>query len=399
MWDKVLDNAMRRFITVGALEVTYPDGSTNRYGEADAEPVRVEIHDPDIMRRFILNPDLAAGEGYVDQKYSIGDDDIKGFLTLALRNRRAGGTPGLMQVTQDLAGPVQRFLAHNRVSRSRQNVQHHYDLSTKLYDLFLDKDRQYSCAYFKDWDMTLEEAQDAKKHHIAKKLCLREGDRVLDIGCGWGGMALTLAKEYGAQVVGVTLSTEQHRMARERVSAAGLDGQVDIRLQDYREVEGRFDRIVSVGMFEHVGAPHYTEYFRHVRDMLTEDGVALIHTIGSLTEPRATSPWIRRYIFPGGYIPSLSEIVSRTERLRLELTDVEVLRLHYARTLQHWHQRFMDRIEEARQIYDERFTRLWRYYFAASELAFTVERLAVFQVQLTRNKEAVPITRDYVYGN
>jgi cyclopropane-fatty-acyl-phospholipid synthase len=277
-------------------------------------------------------------------------------------------------------------------------VQHHYDLSGELYDLFLDTDRQYSCAYFADPSMTLEQAQAAKKHHIAGKLLLRPGMRVLDIGCGWGGMALTLAQDYGVDVVGVTLSTEQHKVATERAKAAGLSEQVSFRLMDYRDVEGQFDRIVSVGMFEHVGAPHYRAYFKSVQELLAPDGVALIHTIGRSQPPGTTSPWITKYIFPGGYAPALSETAAAYEASGLVAADIEVWRLHYAETLRHWYMRFMDNIDKARALYDERFCRMWRYYLVASELTFRLSNQVVFQMQLTPKQDAVPLTRDYLYS-
>ena len=397
MWKTLTDKSLHRLIRLGALSVTFADGSTVLYGESDSPPVAVRISDPAFPRRVMLTPDLAVGEAYMDGTLTIDNDDLRGFLTLLLRNRGAGYAPPLMQAGQNLARPVQRWLVHNPVSASRRNVAHHYDLSAELYDLFLDADRQYSCAYFTDPGMTLEAAQAAKKKHIAAKLLLKPGMRVLDIGCGWGGMALTLARDYGARVVGVTLSDEQYRMARTRVAAAGLSDRIDIRLQDYREVEGQFDRIVSVGMFEHVGAPQFRTYFNKVREMLTADGIALIHTIGSSAPPRATSPWVRRHIFPGGYIPSMSETLAAIEKTDLTVTDVEVLRLHYAQTLRHWSDRFEANIDKARALYDDRFVRMWRYYLTAAELSFSVERLAVFQFQIARDKGAVPITRDYLY--
>ena len=283
------------------------------------------------------------------------------------------------------------------MGRSRANVAHHYDLSGELYDLFLDTDRQYSCAYFRRPDMTLEEAQAAKKHHIAGKLLIEPGMKVLDIGCGWGGMGLTLARDYGAEVTGVTLSTEQYNMANKRAEEAGLADRCKFELMDYRDVQGQFDRIVSVGMFEHVGIPHYEEYFRTVKRLLTDDGIALIHTIGRSDPPGTTSPWILKYIFPGGYCPALSEAMRPIENQDLFATDVEVWRLHYAETLRHWHDRFMANIDRARELYDERFCRMWRYYLLACEMTFRHNRQVVFQFQITKQQDAVPLTRDYLY--
>jgi cyclopropane-fatty-acyl-phospholipid synthase len=291
-----------------------------------------------------------------------------------------------------------RVAQFNPAGRSRKNVAHHYDLSGALYDLFLDEDRQYSCAYFKLDDMALEEAQEAKKAHIAGKLLLKPGMRILDIGCGWGGMGLTLARDYGAQVLGVTLSEEQHRIANQRARDEGLEDYAKFELIDYRDVEGTFDRIVSVGMFEHVGAPQYRTYFNKINELLTEDGIALIHTIGRAKPPGATNPWISKYIFPGGYVPSMSEMTAAVEQSGLITTDLEVWRLHYAETLRHWYDRFMVRVDEARRLYDDQFCRMWRFYLMASEMTFRLDKQVVFQVQLSRRQDALPLTRDYLYS-
>jgi len=292
---------------------------------------------------------------------------------------------------------TRRLDQFNPVTRSRSNVAHHYDLSGELYDLFLDEDRQYSCAYFARPDMTLEEAQAAKKAHIARKLLIKPGMRVLDIGCGWGGMGLTLARDFGADVTGVTLSREQHAMANARAEKAGLSDKARFELMDYRDVAGQFDRIVSVGMFEHVGVPHYDEYFASVHRLLRPDGIALIHTIGRAGPPGATSPWITKYIFPGGYCPAMSEAVAAIERHHLVTTDVEVWRLHYAETLREWRRRFEANIDRVRALYDDRFCRMWRYYLIASELTFRLNNQVVFQFQMSPKQDSVPLTRDYLY--
>jgi cyclopropane-fatty-acyl-phospholipid synthase len=284
------------------------------------------------------------------------------------------------------------------VGRARANVAHHYDLSGALYDLFLDADRQYSCAYFSHPGMSLEAAQAAKIEHIAKKLLLRPGMEVFEIGCGWGGLSLALARDHGVRVLGVTLSEEQLKLARARAEAAGLSDRVRFELMDYRAVRGEFDRVVSVGMFEHVGVPHYREYFDTVRARLKPDGVALIHTIGRAAPPGATSPWITKYIFPGGYVPAMSEMTAAVEAADLYPCDLEVWRLHYAETLRHWHDRFVAREAEAEALYDARFCRMWRYYLKASEMTFRLNRQCVFQVQLARAQDAVPLTRDYLYA-
>ncbi|WP_373356115.1 class I SAM-dependent methyltransferase [Pseudoroseicyclus sp. CXY001] len=399
MWDRIFDAAMRRFVQRGALEVTVADQPPKRYGQSGVEPVRVHLKDEELMRRIVLSPDMAVGEAYTDGTLVLPEDDPRPLIQLALNNRAVDSTPFLMKALDTIAAPIQRFIAANPLLRSRQNVAHHYDLDGRLYDLFLDQDRQYSCAYFPHDDMTLEDAQIAKKRHIIGKLCLEPGMSVLDIGCGWGGMALTLAKDYGAKVVGVTLSEEQLKVGRQRVKEAGLEGQIDLRLMDYRDVTETFDRIVSVGMFEHVGRRHFREYFDKVRDLLKDEGIALIHTIGSTDAPRATSSWIRKYIFPGGYIPSMSETMAQIEKAELVTADVEVLRVHYAKTIRHWYDRFMARVDEAERIHDARFVRMWRFYLLSAEEGFRLGTLVNFQFQLARSNTAVPLTRDYLYRN
>ncbi|MCK4711711.1 MAG: class I SAM-dependent methyltransferase [Marinosulfonomonas sp.] len=356
-----------------------------------------QLTDPGLPRRFILNPELAMGEAYMDGTMIIGNDDLYGFMSLAILNFKTNGSPWWQRPILTMRHYIQRIGQFNPVARSQKNVAHHYDLSGALYDLFLDEDKQYSCGYFKTPDDTLEQAQAQKKAHIAKKLLLKPGMRVLDIGCGWGGMALTLAQDYGVQVLGVTLSQEQHKVACERAKAAGLEDQVEFRLCDYRHVDGQFDRIVSVGMFEHVGVPHYRQYFSNIHDRLTPDGIALIHTIGRCGPPDSTSPWITKYIFPGGYTPAQSEIMKALETEHLWTNDIEVWRLHYAQTLRIWRARFEENIDAVRALYDDRFCRMWRYYLVASELTFRLMDQVVFQLQISRKQDAVPLTRDYLY--
>jgi cyclopropane-fatty-acyl-phospholipid synthase len=291
---------------------------------------------------------------------------------------------------------MRRIDQHNTLMRSRGNVAHHYDLSGKLYDLFLDVDRQYSCAYFEKPDATLEQAQLAKKRHIVAKLGIKPGMRVLDIGCGWGGLALYIAELTGADVTGVTLSAEQHALANERASQRGLSDRVRFQLKDYRHLDQTFDRIVSVGMFEHVGVGHFKEFFGKVRSLLTEDGVALLHSINRSDGPGATSAWIKKYIFPGGYIPSLSEVMPHIETEKLYVSDIEILRLHYAQTLRHWSDRFAANRDRARELYDERFCRMWEFYLSGSELAFRFGGMNNFQIQMVRNQHVLPLTRDYI---
>lgn len=397
MWTQAFDILARRAIRSGTLTVVMPDGSRNTYGDGTGVPQIATMHDPDLPRKFALNPDMALGDAYMNGDLTLENDDLRGFLTLIIRNLSHANLPWFTRPLALMHRVFRRLEQFNPVGRAQKNVAHHYDLSGELYDLFLDADRQYSCAYFSDPDMSLEDAQIAKKAHIAAKLRLQPGMRVLDIGCGWGGMALTLARDYGVSVVGVTLSREQHAVATQRAKEAGLSDRVDFRLTDYRNLNEHFDRIVSVGMFEHVGVPHYREYFRHVRKLMGDDGVALIHTIGRASPPGYTNGWITKYIFPGGYVPAMSEMMTAVEKEDLYALDVEVWRLHYAETLKHWHARFMENIDKAREIYDERFTRMWRYYLLASELTFRFNKQVVFQVQLSAEQDSVPLTRDYLY--
>lgn len=399
MWDRLFLDFLDKIFRLGRLTVITADGKVHGFGDGTGAPsVTVRLLEADLPRRIVLNPDLAVGEAYMDGRLLIEGDALHDFFALVLTNltrRQLTWWQAPIRLSQQaLRGVAQ----HNPISRAQSNVAHHYDLSGELYDLFLDEDRQYSCAYFPDPDMTLEQAQAAKKAHVAKKLLLEPGMSVLDIGCGWGGTALTLARDFGVTVVGVTLSTEQHALAVKRAEEAGLSDRVEFRLSDYRAVTGTFDRIVSVGMFEHVGAPHYREYFRTIERLLTPDGVALVHTIGRQTPPGYTSAFIRKHIFPGGYIPALSEIAAALEDTALWTTDIEVWRLHYALTLRHWHDRFMARQDRARDLYDDRFVRMWRYYLVASEMSFRHDRRCVFQIQLSRRQDAVPLVRDYMCG-
>ena len=397
MWDRILDRLLRSLIRDGNLTVQMPSGARQSYGNGSGPAVTVTLHDPALPGRLVRGPDMALGEAYMDQTLTVENDDLAGFLALLLRNA-ADGRADWWRYPLERAQRVLRLVQQiTPAPRARANVAHHYDLSGGLYDLFLDPDRQYSCGYFKTPDDTLEQAQAQKKAHIAAKLRLAPGMRVLDIGCGWGGMALSLARDHGVQVLGITLSLEQHRIATARAAEAGLGGQVEFRLTDYRAVTGKFDRIVSVGMFEHVGVPQYRTYFRQVRDLLAPDGVALIHTIGRTTPPGITSPWITRYIFPGGYCPALSEVMPAVQSSGLWTTDIEVWRLHYAETLRHWRKRFEANIDRAAALYDDRFCRMWRYYLTASEMTFRHYGQCVFQIQLAHRQDAVPLTRDYLY--
>lgn len=397
MWQSVFDRMVSRLIIDGTLRVTFPDGHRRAYGQRPGLSAAVHIHRPELLRALCLRPDLALGEAYMDGTLTIENDDIDSLIRMVLRNRFVHTAPLWVRALNATRFHLGRFIQRNTPELARRNVAHHYDLSNDLYRLFLDQDMQYSCAYFTDPAMSLEAAQAAKKAHIAAKLRIEPGMRVLDIGCGWGGMAMTLAHDWGARVVGVTLSENQLALARQRVACAGLEDRIDLRLLDYRLLEEPFDRIVSVGMLEHVGLPHYGDYFAKVADLLHRDGVALIHTIGRTGVPMAQSEWINRYIFPGGYVPSLSELAPAIERSGLWNADIEVLRLHYAMTLRHWLARFDSHIEAAKASYDARFIRMWRYYLTVCYLAFEEQQQAVFQFQLAHRRDAVPITRDYLY--
>ncbi|HBK08116.1 MAG TPA: SAM-dependent methyltransferase [Acetobacteraceae bacterium] len=394
----VLDAIFRRLITTGRLTVVWPDGARSTYGGEGGPTATMRLRDWRTIRRLILSPALGTGEAYMAGDLSVDDGGLYDLLDVLLLNVQdnPGGHP-LMQLRQSLADISRRLFQHNPAGRSRRNVAHHYDLNGRLYSLFLDRDRQYSCAYFPRGDETLEDAQAAKKRHIAAKLCLdRPGLRVLDIGCGWGGMALTLARDFGAQVTGVTLSQEQLTEARARAAAEGLADRVRFELLDYRSINETFDRIVSVGMFEHVGIGHYQTFFDTVARCLKSDGVALIHAIGRSDGPGSTNAWIRKYIFPGGYSPALSEVLPPVERSGLVATDIEILRLHYAETLRHWRRRFAANRDAIAALYDDTFCRMFEFYLAGSELTFRRSGHMVWQLQVAHDQASVPLTRDYI---
>lgn len=393
----IFNALLGKIIKRGSLTVVAPDGKPRQFGDGSGRPVTVRLHDATAGYEIGLNPYLKLGEAYMDGRLTVDPPaTIYEFLDLLTSNLGTKFAGPVFEIYGALRRMKRRVDQHNPVGKAQKNVAHHYDLDGGIYDLFLDRDKQYSCAYFQHPGMTLEEAQLAKKRHIAAKLRIEPGMRVLDIGCGWGGMALTLAEETGAEVVGVTLSQEQLKVAQRRAEERGLSAQVEFRLQDYRTVKENFDRIVSVGMFEHVGVGHFAEYFRGVDHLLAPDGVALIHTIGRLDGPGATNPWIAKYIFPGGYIPALSEMSASVERSGMFMTDIEILRLHYAETLREWRRRFMERRDTAVRIYDERFCRMWEFYLAGSETSFRNEGMVVFQMQIAKKIDALPMTRDYM---
>jgi cyclopropane-fatty-acyl-phospholipid synthase len=397
MWESLFDRMVSRMFTTDQLDITYPDGRVHRYGSGQGRRASIAIHDNATLRALCLRPELALGEAYMDGRLTIEGDDLMGFMQIVVANRNSGPLPVYLTLIDKLRMALRDLGLRNTARSARANVAHHYDISDDLYRLFLDQDMQYSCAYFTDPDMTLEDAQAAKKDHIARKLLIAPGMRVLDIGCGWGGMALTLARDWGARVTGVTLSENQLATARARAAAAGLADRVEFRLADYRTLDDRFDRIVSVGMLEHVGVPQYATYFDQVARLLDPDGIALIHSIGRCAPPITQSQWINRYIFPGGYVPSLSELAPAVERAGLWHLDLEIWRLHYAMTLRHWLARFDANLDTVRASYDARFIRMWRYYLTVCILAFEIQEQAVFHMQLGHKRDAVPLTRDYLY--
>jgi cyclopropane-fatty-acyl-phospholipid synthase len=388
---------LRPLIDQGQLTVVDADGKRHVFSGRPGPSVAVRFHDKALHHRLLFNPKLAVGEAYMDGSLTVEDGSLYDFIDLLALNLAAYEA----RPSRRLANGVQRTLraihTHNPIQRARRNVAHHYDLSGALYDLFLDRDRQYSCAYFTPGTETLEQAQENKKLHLACKLLMKPGQRLLDIGSGWGGLALYLAKLAGVDATGITLSTEQHKVSNERAQKDGLAERVRFHLRDYRAENGRYDRIVSVGMFEHVGVPHYETFFTQVRDLLADDGVALLHSIGRMEPPSGTNPWLRKYIFPGGYTPALSEVLSAIERVGLWVTDIEVLRLHYAETLRHWRQRFEANRARIADIYDERFCRMWEFYLVGCEIAFRRLNQMVFQIQLAKRQDAVPLTRDYMF--
>lgn len=395
-----LEFFLRNFIKRGCLTVIDDHGRRFRFeGEAlpAVQPAAVRLRDASLAWKIPLNPSLAVGEAYMDGRLTIEEGSLYDFLAVAAANAKDAG--GLFGPSDALDWLTRRLQQWNPLSASRRNVAHHYDLSDELYDLFLDRDRLYSCAYFPFPGMSLDEAQAAKKRHILDKLMLKSGQRVLDIGCGWGGLALSMAREADVEVTGITLSEHQLKIARQRAKAAGLDRKVSFELVDYREIGTTFDRIVSVGMFEHVGVNQYDVFFRKVRELLAASGVALLHAIGRSGRPTTTDAWVRKYVFPGGYCPSLSEVLPSVETSGLVTTDLEILRpTHYADTLRHWRARFRAQWQKAAALYDERFCRMWEFYLAASEVGFRFRDLMVFQMQMANDPMAVPATRDYMLG-
>ena len=394
--DKIFRSFLSTLIKVGSLDVETASGQSFTVGDGTSPSAAIRFCDPAAQTAFMLRPDLRFGELYMDGRVEVTRGTIYDVLAIGSRNVARFQRFVWLRAVERVRCALRSLAQRNYLMQARRNVAHHYDLDNRLYQLFLDQDRQYSCAYFEHDGATLDEAQLAKKRHIAAKLLVERGDRVLDIGCGWGGMALYLAEICGAHVTGITLSLEQLAVAQGRLTDAGQKARAEFRLEDYRETRGPFDRIVSVGMFEHVGVGFYDSFFQQIARLLDDNGVALIHTIGNAGVPVATNPWVAKYIFPGGYIPSLSDIMPAIQRAGLFVTDLEVLRLHYAKTLKFWRERFLARRAEAAAFYDERFCRMWEFYLAGAECAFRFEQTVVFQIQLAKKIDAVPLTRDYI---
>lgn len=395
--NKLLQGVVGRLVRTGNLTVTDPDGTVETFGDGSGAPVHVVVKSHQAQRAILLDPTLAVPEAYMNGEIDFVEGDVLEFLRIVYQNMGPDGIDAAWtKAIEGVRIAFRRLQQINTATRSRRNVQHHYDLSREFYRLFLDDDMQYSCAYFERPDMTLEEAQLAKKRHLAAKMRLQPGQQVLDIGSGWGGLGLYLAGTFDVNVLGVTLSSEQHTLATDRAHEAGLESRVHFELKDYRDLQERFDRIISVGMFEHVGVNHYRAFFDRCAALLKPDGVIVLHSIGRAGPPTATNAFIRKHIFPGGYIPALSEVFPHIEKAGLMVTDVEILRLHYAETLKHWRERFLAQRERVVEIYDERFARMWDFYLAGSEAAFRWQDLMVFQLQISLKNDAVPITRDYI---
>lgn len=387
---------LRKTITTGQLLVVDSSGGVSRYGDGGGRMLRIRLADAAVGREIATDPALKLGEAYMDGRLVVEEGDIFDMLSLLRRNgiRRAATPAHKIRALMRLV--AYQLGARLPINRNRRNVAHHYDLDARLFDLFLDHDWQYSCAYFEPRGISLDEAQIAKKRHVTAKLLLEPGQRVLDVGSGWGGLAMYLAESSGVDVTGITLSKEQLLVSRTRVAERGLADRVRFKLMDYVDVEGAFDRIVSVGMFEHVGLANYGRFFNTMSRVLKKEGVMVLHFIGRVRPAHAINPWIDKYIFPGGYLPALSEVLPTVERAGFLVKDIEMLPMHYAWTLRAWRERFVARWDDAKKLYDERFCRMWEFYLAAMEAAFRHDRLPVIQMQLARHQGAVPFARDYI---
>jgi cyclopropane-fatty-acyl-phospholipid synthase len=392
----LLKPVLAKFVKTGTLHVTDATGDKYTFSGSPGPEVAIHIHNKKTELRLLLNADIALGEAYMNQDLTIEQGSLSDFLDLCLRNYALSDLGWLNRLNEFVMRPFRYWYQYNPLGLAKNHIAHHYDLSGELYKLFLDSDFQYSCAYFEDENQSLETAQENKKRHLAAKLRLEPGMKVLDIGSGWGGLALYLAKHADVEVTGVTLSEEQVKIANDRAKAMGLSDRVRFYLRDYREEKNRYDRIVSVGMFEHVGVPHYQSFFNDIHNLLTDKGLAVLHAIGRSGPPEYKRGWSNKYIFPGGYCPALSEVLKRIEKSKLFVTDVEILRYHYAYTLQHWHDRFQASRDQARSLYDERFCRMWEFYLKESEMSFRHLGYMVFQIQLVRDPAIATLTRDYI---
>ncbi len=385
---------LNKFILRGSLTVTTTDGTRFTCGDGSGLPIAIRFLTPEAERRLVFDPELAFGEIYMEGALVLEHGSIADVLAVVLDQ------PDMVPRWARLQWALRYLMRHlqqfNYPGRAKRNIAHHYDLDGRLYSLFLDADKQYSCAYFEKPGMTLDDAQLAKKRHLAAKLLIKRGQTVLDIGSGWGGLGLYLAEMTGANVTGVTLSDEQLGVSNARAAEKRLTQSAKFLSQDYRDIPGPFDRIVSVGMFEHVGVDYYDRFFKRCAELLADDGVMLLHSIGRSEGPGITNPWIAKYIFPGGYAPALSEVLPSIEKAGLLVTDIEILRLHYAETLKAWRERFLARREEAEQLYDARFVRMWEFYLASSEMSFRKQNAMNFQIQMTKRQNVVPMTRDYI---
>ncbi|ABQ29065.1 SAM-dependent methyltransferase [Acidiphilium cryptum] len=394
----IIDYHLRRLIKTGTVEIFWPDGSWTRYGDGQFPRAALEIKSAATARRLVINPDLAMGEAYMDGTLKPVECTVYDVLRVFMSNTELydRGT-FIMRIRRIFRRIYRTFSQANSKIRSMRNVKHHYDIGNDVYQIFLDSDLQYSCAYYPNGDETIDIAQIAKKRHILAKLILdRPNLNVLDIGCGWGGMALTMAHDYDANVIGITLSEEQIMVARQRAADAGLAHKCQFYLCDYRTIFDKFDRIVSVGMFEHVGVPNYSAFFEVINRCLKADGVALLHAIGRLDPPASTNPWISKYIFPGGYCPSLSEVIAPIEKSGLLYNDIEILRLHYSKTLYQWRHNFCANQKRIIDLYDDKFYRMFEFYLAGSQLAFEYANHIVFQIQLSHSIDTIPLIRDYI---
>tara|TARA_B100002051_G_scaffold168418_1_gene159082 strand:- start:51 stop:1235 length:1185 start_codon:yes stop_codon:yes gene_type:complete len=394
----MLFSVLKKLNFDGTLEIIDSNEKIYKFGSSNPQ-VRIRLKNKSIERKLFFNPNLHIGEAYMNEELIIEKGTIEEFLNLItncyddfISNNKFYK---FYEYLSSIFMPLQQI---NQLVNSKNNVAHHYDINEDLYKLFLDKDMQYSCAYFHNPNISLEQAQKDKKEHIIRKLQIDKNMSVLDIGCGWGGMAIEIAKSTGAKVKGITLSENQFKTASERAQKEGLSDKVTFALQDYRNETEKYDRIVSVGMFEHVGVKYFKTYLSKANDILNENGVFLLHTIGQRGKPTATSPWIRKYIFPGGYIPSLSEVMKETQKLNINVTDVEVLRLHYAHTLTRWYQNVLENKDKIIKMFDQRFFRMWEFYLLASKYSFVNMGNVVFQIQIAKNINNLPLTRNYIYN-